>query len=347
MGLPAVIVWALVGCPNPAPSDPGPRSESWSTVHVPPAPAPSDSLLDLGERLYGWNCFPCHGAEGKGDGPAAIRQGLYPRDFTPGLFKLKTSAPGELPFDADLYRTIAMGIPVAGMPRNEQLDPQDRWALVAYVKSLAGNHFQTKPPTRPWVAPPVPDRPRPDRGRDLFEVRAQCATCHGVGGRGNGPAAAELKDAWDRPARVPDLTRGEFGLKAGGEAGDIYRVLTLGMAGTPMPSFTALSDEDRWDLAAYVRTLVQPISPGERLYLSSGCAACHTIGKGVHVGPDLLAVGARRTRPWLRQWLADPPAMLASDLETRILFRDYSVQMPNLGLKPDQIEALIDFLDKK
>lgn len=319
------------------------RPTPWSAVAVPQRPTSTQDLLDLGERLYGWNCFPCHGAEGKGDGPAAQRQGLHPRDFTRGLFKLKTSAPGELPFDEDLYRTIAAGIPVGGMPKLAQLEPQDCWALVAYVKSLSLDHFRTKPPVTRWPAPTSP-KANVRRGRDLFEKQAQCATCHGVGGKGDGPAAAGLKDAWERPSPVPDLTRGELGLKGGSEAGDLFRVLTLGMSGTPMPSFAVLTDQDRWDLAAYVRSLYEPISPGERIYLGAGCRACHTIGRGTLVGPDLKEVGTRRDGAWLRRWLADPPGMLNDDFETRMLFRDYSVVMPNLGLKPPEIDALIDYL---
>src|SRR5262245_49565745 len=96
--------------PSAPAGDAYPRPLQWSGVAVPPAPPASTGLLDLGERLYGWNCFPCHGAEGKGDGPQALRQGLHPRDFTRGLFKLKTSPPGEMPFDDDLYRTVTVGI---------------------------------------------------------------------------------------------------------------------------------------------------------------------------------------------------------------------------------------------
>jgi len=257
-----------------------------------------------------------------------------------------------MPFDDDLYRTIATGIPVAGMPRVAQLEPQDCWALVAHVKSLSAfqktaggweNHFETKPPATRW-SPPRPPSADPVRGKTLFETQAQCASCHGAGGKGNGPAAAGLRDAADRPVAVPDLTRGELSLKGGSEAGDVYRVLTLGMAGTPMPSFVALPEQDRWDLAAYVRSLFEPIPAGERLYLGAGCTACHTIGKGTLVGPDLIDVGTRRDPDWLRRWLADPPGMLENDFNTRFLFRDFSVQMPNLGLRPAEIDALLDYL---
>jgi len=327
----------------------------WSKEPVPPAPPRTAELLALGDRIYGWNCFPCHGAEGKGDGPVALRQGLHPRDLTRGLFLLKTSAPGEMPFDEDLYRTIACGIVPGGMPRIDALEARDRWALVAHVKSLAVHtrsdgtreaHFETKPPRTPWNAPPVPKPPEldPARGKDLFLQRVQCAVCHGKGGKGDGPAAAELRDAWERPAPVPDLTRGELGLKSGSDLEDIFRVLTLGMAGTPMPSFAALPEKDRWDLAAYVRSLFEPISPGERIFLGAGCTACHTVGRGKLVGPDLAGVRSRHDRAWLKDWLADPPAMLTRDPATRKQFQDYTVQMPNPNLSAREIESVIEYL---
>lgn len=330
------------------------RLSSWSREAVPAPPERLDALLDLGERLYGWNCFPCHGADGRGDGPNAVRQGLHPRDFTRGLFKLKTSAPGEMPFDTDLYRTIAVGVPLGGMPRNPDLEPRDRWALVAYVKSLSvrqtpdgvrESHFASKPAATPWKSPAPGAVPDAARGRELFLRGVQCAICHGPRGKGDGPAAPGLRDAWERPAPLPDLTRGEIGLKSGSDLQDIFRTVTLGMAGTPMPSFAALPERDRWDLAAFVRSLFEPVSTGERIYLAAGCTACHTIGRGKHVGPDLVDVRNRRTRAWLRTWLADPPGTLAHDPATRKEFSDYTIQMPNLNLDDAAIDGLIEFFE--
>ena len=231
------------------------------------------------------------------------------------------------------------------MPRNHQLESRDRWALVGYVKSLAAPHFQTKPPGRAWSASLPPASPDPVRGRTLFGV-AGCAACHGAGGKGDGPAAPELRDAWERPAPPPDLTRGELGLKAGSRLEDIVRTLTLGMAGTPMPSFETLPEQDRWDLAAFVRGLFEPISSGEKILLGAGCLACHTVGKGKLVGPDLIDVRGRRDRSWLRRWLADPPAMLAGDAAVRKEFEEYKVQMPKLDLNGAEVEALIDYLER-
>lgn len=50
---------------------------------------------------------------------------------------------------------------------------------------------------------------------------------------------------------------------------------------------------------------------GETLFQSK-CSACHTIGGGVRVGPDLAGVTGRRDRAWLSQWILAPDKVLAA-----------------------------------
>lgn len=96
--------------------------------------------------------------------------------------------------------------------------------------------------SRPW-------NPTPDvvaHGKALFS--AQCASCHGDAGKGDGPAAAALNprprnfasgDGWKNP-RKPTA---------------VYEVVTKGLPGTSMSSFSTLPAEDRWALAHYVLSL--------------------------------------------------------------------------------------------
>jgi mono/diheme cytochrome c family protein len=86
---------------------------------------------------------------------------------------------------------------------------------------------------------------------------------------------------------------------------------------------------------------------GKKLFTEKGCVACHTIGKGQLVGPDLKGVTDRRSIAWLERWLHDPPAMVASDSIAKALRKDYPVEMPNLQLTPDEIRAVINYLAKK
>ncbi len=305
-----------------------------------PRPEMTEDLLALGERLYGWNCMPCHGAEGRGDGPVAGRFALQPRDYTRGLFKFKTSGDGEMPFDEDLYRTVTTGVAASGMPSFATFEPAERWALVEWVKSLAVPHFDRFPARTLVRMPPRPGGADAARGAWLF---TRCAVCHGGGGRGDGPASGGLVDAIGRPSRVPDMTRGELTFKSGERPEDIFRVLTLGMPGSPMPSFSAIPERDRWDLALHIATCYEPTPEGERLFLCAGCLSCHTVGKGRLIGPDLAGVTGRRPREWLRRWLFDPPRML-QDEAIKAEFKDYPVPMPNLNLSEADIELLLEYL---
>jgi cytochrome c oxidase cbb3-type subunit 2 len=244
----------------------------WAAVPVEPPPAPLETLLAHGERLYRWYCIPCHGPDGHGDGPTGERLAVRPRDLTRGVYKLKTSAPGEMPFDEDLYRTLRAGIPPSGMPPFTDFDGNDLWSLVAYVKSLArkpsGASLFERFPARTKAVVDIPRTPgNPARGRNLFEGIAGCASCHGEKGRGDGPAAPFLRDSSGRPVRVPDFSRGPVIFLAGSEAEDVFRVLTLGFEGSPMPSFAALPEGDRWDLAHFVTSLYVPLEEDERTFL--------------------------------------------------------------------------------
>lgn len=86
-------------------------------------------------------------------------------------------------------------------------------------------------------------------------------------------------------------------------------------------------------------------SDGEALFKEK-CAACHTIGSGDLVGPDLQGVTERQDQAWLKQWILAPDQALASgDPIATELFKKYnSIPMPNLGLTPDQVDALLAYL---
>jgi len=79
---------------------------------------------------------------------------------------------------------------------------------------------------------------------------------------------------------------------------------------------------------------------GEDIF-SSQCAACHTIGGGPLVGPDLAGITDTRTAEWLHSWIADPAAFAESDPEAKEI---YTGVMPALGLGTDDVDAVIAYL---
>jgi protein SCO1 len=79
------------------------------------------------------------------------------------------------------------------------------------------------------------------------------------------------------------------------------------------------------------------------------CAACHTIGNGDKIGPDLLGVTSVRDLNWLRRTIVEPDKLLAEkDPIATALFKQYNeVQMPRLGLAEADVNVLIDFMKRE
>jgi mono/diheme cytochrome c family protein len=241
------------------------------------------------------------------------------------------------------------------MPSFGDLTPFERWALVAYVKQLSVNkladgreikHFELRPAKTRMEMPKAPPASfyDPAKAAKLYKSEIGCFRCHGAEGLGDGPSAEDMEDSLGFPIKPANLQRGEVTFKAGHTVEDIYRIMTTGMAGTPMPAFSTISDEERWQLAYYVQTLYKPIDPGERVYLRVGCTSCHTIGKGKLIGPDLTGVTQRRTREWLQKWLKDPPGMIATDETARKLMEEFLTPMPSYGLTRKEVDLLIEYM---
>lgn len=76
------------------------------------------------------------------------------------------------------------------------------------------------------------------------------------------------------------------------------------------------------------------------------CSACHTVGGGRLVGPDLLGVTARRDRSWLTEFITTPDKAIAGgDPVATQLVKEYGMAMPNLGVTPAQAEFLLAYIE--
>jgi protein SCO1/2 len=87
------------------------------------------------------------------------------------------------------------------------------------------------------------------------------------------------------------------------------------------------------------------IDKGKYLF-ATRCAACHTIGNGDKVGPDLLGVTNVRDRAWLSRIITEPDKLIEEkDPIATMLFKKYrEIRMPRLGLAPEDVNTLIDFM---
>jgi mono/diheme cytochrome c family protein len=88
--------------------------------------------IETGRALYQDNCLPCHGPQGKGDGPAGLAMNPHPADLS------KHTVPG-VHSDGQLYAWITDGYPGSAMPAfSESLTDEQRWHLVNFIRTFAG-----------------------------------------------------------------------------------------------------------------------------------------------------------------------------------------------------------------
>jgi mono/diheme cytochrome c family protein len=246
-------------------------------------------LLARGAELYRTNCQQCHGVSGDGSGEAAAYLVPRPRDFRRGIFKFTSTPYGFKPRREDLLRTIDQGVVGTAMPSFRLLPKRDREAVVEYVLALAyrGELEQllvaqadaegelTDEATaelvdsvlarwkqsadnvvEPATRMPAVTAESIAEGKAAFQKR-ECFKCHGLDGRGGLAGGIEVgNDAWGRKDPAADLTSGM--LHGGQLPLDVYRRISSGINGTPMPAFKdALAGEPEtiWHLTHYVLSL--------------------------------------------------------------------------------------------
>lgn len=88
--------------------------------------------------------------------------------------------------------------------------------------------------------------------------------------------------------------------------------------------------------------------PGQALFVKA-CAACHTIGQGDRVGPDLKDVSQRREKSWLMRFVRTPSRLHAEKDPTALaLAAAYpKVRMPNLQMSDADVVDLLSYIDAR
>jgi cbb3-type cytochrome c oxidase subunit I len=208
----------------------GGRSFGAPVLH--PASDPDDLQAEVsrGRTLFAANCASCHGSAGRGDGKGSASLLPKPANLTAARFS-----------DERLSSVLWNGIAGSAMPPWRQLPTEDLRALVAYIQIL---HV-------PGAALPTQEATSLNEGKLLFAAKllftANCASCHGDTGEGNGPAAGAL---------APSPTNFQLKKPTQERAWD---VLENGVPGTAMPPWrTQLSPDQRRALVDFVRSLYSP-----------------------------------------------------------------------------------------
>jgi nitrite reductase (NO-forming) len=80
-----------------------------------------------------------------------------------------------------------------------------------------------------------------------------------------------------------------------------------------------------------------------KLNFESKCLACHSIGEGRKVGPDLAGVTRRRSDGWLARWLKEPEKVLEVDADAKAMLKEYGIPMPNQSLGDAEIKQYIRY----
>ncbi len=226
---------------------------------VPQKLAETPDAIAEGQKVYEKRCWYCHGIEGKGDGPAMKTMFPKPRNFTRNEYKVRSTASGSVPTDEDLFRIITSGIEGTAMPFWSTISERERWQVIYYIKTF---NDQFKRDTNPKVVPVGSVASTPEsikRGEELFK-ETKCFECHGEDGRGNGPLTVALQTEWNMPYRARDLSKA-WNFKGGNTIEDIYRTISTGFNETPMGSYLEkLSDEDRWHVAHYVKSIARDMA---------------------------------------------------------------------------------------
>lgn len=268
--------------------------------------------------LYRMECLHCHGTEGGGDGPTAGYLNPRPRDYRQGKFKWVAVERNTRPRREDLYRILHGGVTGTAMPSFARFSRAELEGLSDYVRLLAirgeveglltgdvASEGFLKPETvldnytlawDRWDA--AEDKyiatetevPRPaevtpemlEHGRELFMgTVANCFSCHGPDGRGNGVSLLEDRplldengeevldadgnvviasqvrpDEWGNDSDPRNFQRSIF--RGGARPIDFYRRIKQGISGTIMPAADpSLSDEDIFSIVYYVLSIAE------------------------------------------------------------------------------------------
>jgi high-affinity iron transporter len=180
----------------------------------------------------------------------------------------------------------------------------DRLAPAGAVEALAASLSARIAASVGGAVTPVPSRP-PSLARGRAVYRAQCAFCHGDAGAGDGPKAASLTGP-------PPTNLADRELVGSLSPVDIYRRITIGVAGTAMPEFEpTLSEDDRWAVTAYVATLPYGGSPSGAVF----AAVRRQLDSAITQRSDRIALDAYLTFEQVETQVRARDAGLAARLE--------------------------------
>jgi high-affinity iron transporter len=171
-------------------------------------------------------------------------------------------------------------------------------------------------------------------GGRLFQ--ANCASCHGPRGMGDGPLAATLNP---KPPAI-----GAASAMSAVAPSMMFRKISVGVLGTAMVGFSPkLTAEQRWNIVMYLaslRSTPQEVADGEGLY-AQGCVECHGM---TGLGDGTVARSLSKVPPELGSfaWQAErSDSALAAAVSTGM---PGTPMPPSPNLTPTQVRSVVAYL---
>ncbi|MGB9673779.1 MAG: c-type cytochrome [Anaerolineales bacterium] len=236
---------SMAGCSFNLAGDvtPPPGAEQVSLIRTPPSETganiyplvPPDPFN--GKQIYLEKCAPCHGVNGDGDGPRAAQLS----NAVPALASVEVARQAT---PASWFGIVTRGNLEHFMPPFPSLSDSQRWDVVAYALSLSTSLKNTQ------------------EGENLY--RLYCVDCHGETGKGDGQKASSLSKP---PRNLTDLA-----FSASKSAVDLYGSIVMGVQPAMPPFGEKLSEEQRWAIVDYLRSLTFT-APIEKLSAATPQAA--------------------------------------------------------------------------
>ena len=205
------------------------------------------------------------------------------------------------------------------------------------------------------------------KGEQLYQQKI-CASCHTIGGgRLVGPdlkgVTAKRERSWlVRWIMEPD--------KMLAEGDSLAKQIAQEYNNIPMPPSGATKAQVE-DILAYIEAKSAPSEPttpkseepsvggsttspvevsltsekGTALY-QKVCSACHTIGAGKKIGPDLKGVTSRQDPNWLVRWIQEPDKVLAEgdSYATQLMQKHDNFPMPNYAISEAQAKEILNYI---
>ncbi len=195
-----------------------------TSFYAPAEPYAAASVVH-GARLYAENCALCHGADGRGDGPAAAGLTVHPADLTaPHLFAHT---------EGDLYWWVSNGRAHGVMPGFAAvMSPAERWDVINFVRARAAGVLsgQIGPTVSTAATAAIPD----------FAFESEGGQQHTLDGvLKTGPALLALFGRSPSAARLAELAA------APQQIGGGLRVLAVDLAPAPTASARAPGDAEQ------------------------------------------------------------------------------------------------------